>query len=144
MDNLSPADKRLPATERVALSLKSAGVSITVTSITNMFAFLIGATSVSICIDMYMHVMYIPFNIILLYLHTLQSIKSSIYILIYYILEHADSKIVLHFLWDGDLFSLFFLCDIFRCVSIFIDFLNNFISYNMIIEQYESHKEMCV
>ena len=66
MDNLSPADKRLPATERVALALKSAGVSITVTSITNMFAFLIGATSVSICIDMYMHVMYIPFNIIIL------------------------------------------------------------------------------
>ena len=50
MDNLCTADKRLPATERVALALKSAGVSITVTSITNMFAFLIGATSVSICL----------------------------------------------------------------------------------------------
>ena len=66
MDNLSTVDKRLPATERVALALKSAGVSITVTSITNMFAFLIGATSVSICIDMYIQGVYLPFNIIIL------------------------------------------------------------------------------
>ena len=48
MDNLTPEEKRLPAYERVGLALKLAGVSITVTSITNMFAFLIGATSVSI------------------------------------------------------------------------------------------------
>ena len=47
MDNLSVIEKRLPAHERVALAMKLAGVSITVTSITNMFAFLIGATSVS-------------------------------------------------------------------------------------------------
>ena len=47
MDNLSTVDKSLAASERVALALKSAGVSITVTSITNMFAFLIGGTSVN-------------------------------------------------------------------------------------------------
>ena len=47
MDNLTPEEKLLPAAERVGLSMKLAGVSITVTSITNMFAFLIGATSVN-------------------------------------------------------------------------------------------------
>ena len=47
MDNLTDKEKRLPAYERVGLALKLAGVSITVTSITNMFAFLIGATSVN-------------------------------------------------------------------------------------------------
>ena len=47
MDNLTDKEKRLPAYERVGLALKLAGVSITVTSITNIFAFLIGATSVN-------------------------------------------------------------------------------------------------
>ena len=51
MDNLTDKEKRLPAYERVGLALKLAGVSITVTSITNMFAFLIGATSVNEYID---------------------------------------------------------------------------------------------
>ena len=56
MDNLTLEEKRLPAYERVGLALKLAGVSITVTSITNMFAFLIGATSVFIILSLQMYV----------------------------------------------------------------------------------------
>jgi Niemann-Pick C1 protein len=47
MDNLSAKEKMLPVPQRVALTMKHAGVSITVTSITDMAAFLIGSTTVN-------------------------------------------------------------------------------------------------
>ena len=64
MDNLTLEEKRLPAHERVGLALKLAGVSITVTSITNMFAFLIGATSVFIILSLQMYVELIQNGVI--------------------------------------------------------------------------------
>ena len=51
LDNVSgPIDinPQLPIHERMALALKHAGVSITVTSVTDVTAFLIGATTVDI------------------------------------------------------------------------------------------------
>ena len=48
VDNLSQDEKKLPANERVAKAMKHAGVSITVTSVTDMAALLISSTTVSI------------------------------------------------------------------------------------------------
>ena len=48
MDNLSQDEKKLSANERVAKAMKNAGVSITVTSVTDMAALLISSTTVSI------------------------------------------------------------------------------------------------
>jgi len=45
LDNLSKLDKQKPVPTRIGLAMKHAGVSITVTSMTNMFSFLIGGTS---------------------------------------------------------------------------------------------------
>ena len=47
LENLNGRQTRLPVPERIGLAMKHAGVSITVTSITNMSVFLIGSTSVS-------------------------------------------------------------------------------------------------
>lgn len=44
--NLPPAVMAQPIQERMGMTLKHAGVSITVTSITDIFAFGIGATTV--------------------------------------------------------------------------------------------------
>ncbi|XP_021370704.1 patched domain-containing protein 3-like isoform X1 [Mizuhopecten yessoensis] len=44
--NLTPKEMQLPLVDRMALSLKHAGVSITVTSITDVVAFAIGASTV--------------------------------------------------------------------------------------------------
>ncbi|XP_033738754.1 patched domain-containing protein 3-like isoform X3 [Pecten maximus] len=44
--NLTPKELKLPLVDRMALSLKHAGVSITVTSITDVVAFAIGASTV--------------------------------------------------------------------------------------------------
>ena len=47
LDNLKSGPTKPPVDRRIALAMKHAGVSITVTSITNMSVFLIGSTSVS-------------------------------------------------------------------------------------------------
>ena len=44
--NLSSAERSLPIQQRMALTLKHAGVSITVTSVTDIVAFGIGASTV--------------------------------------------------------------------------------------------------
>ena len=46
-NNLTVEEQKLPLEERVALALKHAGVSITVTSITDIVAFGIGGSTVS-------------------------------------------------------------------------------------------------
>ena len=46
VDNLSKEEKSLPLYMRMGKAMRHAGVSITVTSITDMAAFLIGSTSV--------------------------------------------------------------------------------------------------
>ena len=46
LENLSESRKRLPVREKIAYAMKHAGVSITVTSATDLAAFLIGSTSV--------------------------------------------------------------------------------------------------
>ena len=45
VDNLAQTEKNIPANERVAKAMKHAGVSITVTSITDMAALLISSTT---------------------------------------------------------------------------------------------------
>lgn len=45
-NNLSAAEKQKPLPEKVALTMKHAGVSITVTSVTDFVAFAIGASTV--------------------------------------------------------------------------------------------------
>ena len=47
LNSLSAEEKLLPLHERIGKTLKHAGVSITVTSVTDMAAFFIGSTSVS-------------------------------------------------------------------------------------------------
>lgn len=47
LENLSPEEKALPIPHKIALTMKHAGVAITVTSLTDMGAFLIAASSVS-------------------------------------------------------------------------------------------------
>ena len=47
LENLTPKEKSLPVEQRAALTMKYAGVSITVTSLTDIAAFLIGSTTVS-------------------------------------------------------------------------------------------------
>ena len=46
VDNLSKEERNLPLYMRIGKAMRHAGVSITVTSITDMAAFLIGSTSV--------------------------------------------------------------------------------------------------
>ena len=46
-NNLTEEEQKLPLEERMALALKHAGVSITVTSITDIVAFGIGGSTVS-------------------------------------------------------------------------------------------------
>ena len=46
--NLSMDQQKLPIPEKIAMSLKHAGVSITVTSVTDIVAFGIGASTVSV------------------------------------------------------------------------------------------------
>ena len=60
VDNLSQDEKKLPANERVAKAMKHAGVSITVTSVTDMAALLISSTTVSI--HDYLHKKHITTN----------------------------------------------------------------------------------
>ena len=48
VDTLVKEEKNLPANERIAKAMRHAGVSITVTSVTDMAAFLIGSTTVSV------------------------------------------------------------------------------------------------
>ncbi|XP_065576700.1 patched domain-containing protein 3-like isoform X2 [Artemia franciscana] len=45
LDNLTPEQRRLPIPERIGLAMRHAGVSITVTSLTDVVAFGIGATT---------------------------------------------------------------------------------------------------
>ena len=46
VENLSASERKLPIDQRVGKAMRHAGVSITVTSVTDMAAFLIGSTSV--------------------------------------------------------------------------------------------------
>ena len=47
LENLSEEDKKKPIPERIGLTMKSAGVAITVTSMTDILAFAAGAVTVS-------------------------------------------------------------------------------------------------
>lgn len=47
-DNMAVEEKRLPLPERVGTMLKHAGVSISVTSVTDVLAFIVGASTVRI------------------------------------------------------------------------------------------------
>ena len=47
-NNLNPMQKKKDLTVKVALAMQHAGVSITVTSVTDFVAFAIGATTVSL------------------------------------------------------------------------------------------------
>ena len=46
-ENLSPETHSKPIPERIALTMKHAGMSITVTSLTDILAFAVGSTTVS-------------------------------------------------------------------------------------------------
>ncbi len=46
LENMSSVERSLPIPQRIALTMKHAGVSITVTSLTDLAAFLFGATTV--------------------------------------------------------------------------------------------------
>lgn len=45
--NLTPEEQKLSLPEQVAMTMKHAGVSVTVTSVTDIVAFAIGASTVS-------------------------------------------------------------------------------------------------
>ncbi len=47
LENMSGVERALPVPQRIALTMKHAGVSITVTSLTDLAAFSFGATTVS-------------------------------------------------------------------------------------------------
>ena len=53
IENLSESQRRLPVREKIAYAMKHAGVSITVTSSTDLAAFLIGSSSVNTFFHMY-------------------------------------------------------------------------------------------
>lgn len=44
--NLTPEELKLPLPEQIAMAMKHAGVSVTVTSVTDIVAFAIGASTV--------------------------------------------------------------------------------------------------
>ncbi len=46
LENLSDEERRRPVAERIGLTMKSAGVAITVTSMTDILAFAAGAVTV--------------------------------------------------------------------------------------------------
>ncbi|XP_050309697.1 protein patched homolog 1-like [Anthonomus grandis grandis] len=50
-DELSVVEQRLPLPERVGLMLKHAGVSITITSFTDVIAFIIGSSTILPCLE---------------------------------------------------------------------------------------------
>ncbi|KAL1497076.1 hypothetical protein ABEB36_008097 [Hypothenemus hampei] len=50
-DELTEADQQLPLPKRVGLMLKHAGVSITITSFTDVIAFIIGASTILPCLE---------------------------------------------------------------------------------------------
>lgn len=52
-DELPPEHQRLPLPERIGKMLKHAGVSITITSFTDVIAFIIGASTVSFEVQQY-------------------------------------------------------------------------------------------
>lgn len=52
-EQLSPVRKRLPLPERIGYMLKHGGVSITVTTLTDVMAFVIGATTILPCLQSY-------------------------------------------------------------------------------------------
>ena len=47
LENLTEEEKKKPVTERIGLTMKHAGVAITVTSLTDILAFAAGAVTVS-------------------------------------------------------------------------------------------------
>lgn len=49
-NNLPESLSKLPRSERMGKALKHAGVSITITSVTDFLAFVIGGTTVGICL----------------------------------------------------------------------------------------------
>lgn len=50
-DNMSVEEKRMPLPVRVGTMLKHAGVSISVTSVTDVLAFIVGASTASYLYD---------------------------------------------------------------------------------------------
>lgn len=50
-DKLTPDDNKRPLNERIGKMLKTAGVSITVTTVTDVLAFFVGSTTVSKIIE---------------------------------------------------------------------------------------------
>ena len=56
--NLTPIQAELPLPEKIALTMKDAGVSVTVTSLSDVLAFGIGATTVSELYHMHSNYMY--------------------------------------------------------------------------------------
>lgn len=59
--NLLPAERKLRLDQQIAITLKHAGLSITITSVTDFVAFIVGSFTVSIfCLDSlgYVHAHY--------------------------------------------------------------------------------------
>ena len=60
-NNLSKEEKAIPSVpERIGLTMKHAGVAITVTSLTNVFAFGIGAITVSCMLELALGMLHLP------------------------------------------------------------------------------------